>query len=116
MRSRNELIRSLSRYSFTDECGGILLWIPKFEEFLSVSFGDGSNCDDEFDDYLLITTYSFCDSVVSPDHFLEKDGGQLDFKESEAMYKNDITNNVFDALEFMYGEVCDFIPLKTYLH
>lgn len=113
---KQQALSKLKSFSFQNEYGGILLWIPDKNEFLSVSFGDGSNTDDNYDDYLVITTYEFADSVVFADHFIEKDGGQIDFNNDTSNYNYDITKTVCDVLEFMYGEIYDFIPLQTYLH
>ena len=108
--SKQQALHKLNSFSFQNEYGGILLWIPSKNEFLSASFGDGSNTDDNYDDYIFITTYEF------KDNFIEKDGGQLDFNNNTSNYNYDITKAVCDVLEFMYGNIYDFIPLQTYLH
>ena len=91
---------------------GILLYIPELNQFCAISFGDGTNSDsleEGCDDYIYIACYEY----VCGD-FEEFDGGQLDYNTEEENYNGDITNAVYDALNFMYDDVPDFIPLHTF--
>lgn len=95
---------------------GIMLWIPEKEEIFMVMIGTGDNLlpedrQDGFDAYLYIKVYLYDD----PD-FEEIDGGDLMYVSEKEKYDTDICFAVYDALEFHYTEVPDFIPLQVFNH
>lgn len=119
MYTRKEVIEQLKGFKNADEFfehNGILLYIPFFDHFCAISFGDGTNSDSlekGCDDYIYIAVYQFDES----DGFSEEiDGGQLDYNMETAGYGNDITNAVYDALKLIYDHVPNFIPLKYIVH
>ena len=104
------------------DVGGILLWLPDYQKFISIAFGNGSNLldEDEYEgyvDYIYIETYEWDDG-----EFIDDNGGQmmLDQKSTDK-YNYDITLAVPDVLEFMGFNLDDdefpnFIPLQYYIH
>ena len=64
-----------------DNYGGLLLWIPKYKEFLSMHFGDGTNADDleeGCEDYIAELAGCPLEIVAGNNDFLHK--GLIDAK------------------------------------
>lgn len=103
-----------------DSYGGLLLWIPKQREFLSMHFGDGTNSDvleDGCEDYIYYTqfdiddeTYVDCDESID---LKETDGGQMDIPSAD-VYDCNIRNTIADMLQFIYGKYMEVIPIQFY--
>lgn len=119
MYTREQVAEKLKGFTNADEFfehNGILLYIPIMDHFCLIAFGDGTNSDsleEGCDDYIYIALYRFDESFGFSE---EIDGGQLDYNTKTAGYGNDITNAVYDALEFTYEHVPNFIPLKHVVH
>lgn len=104
----------LKEFSGTD-MSGILLYVPIFQEFISISFGSGNNLSIEDEE-------AGCDSYISymlhrysdPEFENNVDGGMLPFNSEEKGYGTDITNAVYDTLCFIYIDIPEFIPLKLF--
>lgn len=113
--SREQVNEALKNFSGRGE-NGIMLWVPEKEEIFQVMIGDGCNLLKEdyeqgFDSYLYIKTYVYDDP-----EFYEDDGGDLMYRSEEHTYDDDITTAVYDALEFHYDYVPEFIPLQMFSH
>lgn len=83
---------------------GILIYIPEVKQYLSISFGDGTNGNnlcEGCNDYIYISQFEFDNGS-----FEEVDGGQLDFNTEVAGYNNNICNTIYDVLDFIYGNEC----------
>ena len=103
-----------------DSYGGLLLWIPKYKEFLSMHFGDGTNSDvleDGCEDYIYYTqfdidgeTYVDCDESIDLE---ETDGGQMDIPSAD-VYNNDISEVIPDLIRFIYSEFIEVVPIQFY--
>lgn len=99
---------------FAGEHDQILLFIPDWQYFLSVSFGDGSNSDtlsDDCDSYLYLNAFEY-DGY----EFIDKDGGIMAYSEARKHYDAEIANAVFDAIGYMSGNgtqdtIPDFVPI-----
>jgi hypothetical protein len=121
--TREEAFNILKPFS-GDYCvtGGILLWLPDHQKFISLAFGDGSNLLDEDEDegcvdYIYIEIYEWDDGEL-----IEDDGGEMMLdQENVDEYNYDITRAVPDVLKFMDlnldgEEIPNFIPLQKYVH
>ena len=103
-----------------DSYGGLLLWVPKYKEFLSMHFGDGTNADEleeGCEDYIYYTQFDISDGVdVACDESIdleETDGGQMDIPNAD-VYDNDISKVIPDLLQFIYSEFIEVIPIQFY--
>lgn len=111
-----------------DPYGGIALHLTEENEIFTVSFGDGTNIEDGYDDYLYIAYYHYDEEVAKKmlsqeydesdwqDELEEISGGQLDFRYDDTDYDEDITKAVYDALMLIYGGIPSFEPLVLYRH
>ena len=102
-----------------DSYGGLLLWIPKYKEFLSMHFGDGTNADEleeGCEDYIYYTQFDLEDPFEAGDEELtleETDGGQMDIPSADA-YNNDISEVIPDLLRFIYDDYIEVVPIQFY--
>ena len=111
-----------------DSFGGIVLHLTELNQIFTVSFGDGTNIEYGFDDYLYITRYRYDEAVIEKikdkeydetdwqEELEEINGGQIDFRYDETDYDEDITKAVYDALMFMYDEIPEFEGISLYKH
>lgn len=110
---RKQVLEKLKPFA-NNELDGIMLYLPFYDTYFSVAFGNGTNIDvleEGCNDYLYIVLYEY-----NGVDFEETDGGQLDFNTEEEQYDEDITKAVYDALRFFYDETLDFIPLHLFDH
>ncbi|MEE1255971.1 MAG: LPD11 domain-containing protein [Lachnospiraceae bacterium] len=113
---------------YKDLYGGIALHLTDHDEIFTVSFGDGTNIEEGYDDYLYIAYYHYDEEVAKKmvsqeydesdwqEELEEISGGQLDFRYDDTDYDEDITKAVYDALMLIYGEIPSFEPLVLYRH
>ena len=110
--TREQVTEKLREFKGNDtEIEGVLLWVKSASEFISIQFGSGDNLSQEdyeegYDSYVYITQFKYASN-----DFEETDGGMMLYKSDDAGYGDDICNAVYDALEFTYTNVTDFIPL-----
>lgn len=103
-----------------DSYGGLLLWIPKYKEFLSMHFGDGTNADEleeGCEDYIYYTQFDISDDAdIDYDESIdleETDGGQMDIPSAD-VYDCNIRNAIADMLQFIYGKYVEVVPIQFY--
>lgn len=103
-----------------DNYGGLLLWIPKYKEFLSMHFGDGTNADEleeGCEDYIYYTQFDISDDAdIDYDELIdleETDGGQMDIPSAD-VYDCNIRNAIADMLQFIYGKYVEVVPIQFY--
>lgn len=99
-----------------NKMNGILLYIPEEKQFLSLAIGTGDNLlredrEQGYDSYIYIQTFTYDDPDME-----ETDGGEMMYRISEQTYDDDITTAVCDAVEFIYGNLIDFVPLHYFMH
>ena len=100
-----------------DSYGGLLLWVPKYKEFLSMHFGDGTNADEleeGCEDYIYYTQFDLEDPFEAGDEELtleETDGGQMDIPNAD-VYDNDISKVIPNLLQVIYSEFIEVIPIQ----
>lgn len=114
--AEDKLVGFKNYYKEESEQNGIMLFIPEEKQFLSVAIGTGDNLLDEdieagYDSYIYLQTFMYDDPNME-----EEDGGDMLYKSSEKTYDEDITTAVCDAIEFIYGELIDFVPLHYFVH
>ena len=92
----------------------ILVYIPKEDKFLSVTYGSGDNLTREdiengYDSYLVISIHEFDEeyNVFKND----VDGGELLYKSSEKAYDYNILAAAEAAVDFMFDKKQEWIPL-----
>ena len=97
--------------------GGLLIFVPDANQFVRLSYGDGSNLLDEdkakgYDDYVYITIDEFNDGWEE-----DVDGGQLMLKMQEEWGGHyNICQHAVDALD-MVGFLCEkAIVLQSFTH
>lgn len=95
--------------------GGLLLYVPEREQFVSISYGTGDNLssediEDGYDDYLYIVIDEFNDGWEE-----DVDGGQMLLKIEEEWGHHNICQHIKDGLEFM-GITEDIIVLQSFNH
>lgn len=91
-----------------DNYGGLILWLPGYKQFLSMHFGDGTNCDtleEGCEDYIYYTQFDI--------DLEEVDGGQIDIPSADE-YDCNIKNVIPDMLQFIYGKYTEVIPIQFY--
>ena len=103
-----------------DEYDGVILWIPDAEEFLAMSFGNGSNSatlEDGCEDYIYFNQYEI-DADTIGDDFMQlsnSDGGQMDIENID-IYDGNIIKAIPDILEFIYEKrYMDVIVIRFYV-
>lgn len=105
-------LESIKSFSLIDAFGGILIFVPKYHEFVTIQFGDGTNIDilsEDNDDYLMYDVYEF-DGI----EFVKGDGGMMEFNSSKSGYGYDIIKTVPDVLTYHYSDMPIIIPLHTF--
>lgn len=103
-----------------DNYGGLILWLPEYNQFLSMHFGDGTNCDtleEGCEDYIYYTQFDI-DNGTDVDwnesiDLEEVDGGQMDIPSADE-YDCNIKNVIPDMLQFIYGKYTEVIPIQFY--
>lgn len=114
---KKNVIKKLEKFYCEDAYTGIMLLITentRYDEnnlYCAISFGSGCNIADKskHDGTINIDIFNYDGST-----FDEYDGGELDYLEEIEKYGDDIRNAVADALEFMFDEIPEFIPLHTF--
>ena len=108
----NKFLESMKSFSLVDMYGGILVFVPEYQEFVTIQFGDGTNIDilaDGNDDYIMYDVYEF-DGI----DFVKGDGGIIEFNNEKSAYGYDIVKTIPDVLSYHYTSMPIIIPLHTF--